>query len=171
MRKIVLFGLLTVIAGCNAASAAGWENMYYDSRRTGGVKRSDAAFQADLKACGRQTGIAFNKRTHDLHMSGPDSPAFKSCMSGRGLTWQYSHPPVEQRARSQPSQRSSSQRYWGWEVRHNDPRDWATDNSITPPPPPDIPPIVEPISPPLSIYDPQVNPGVFEHRDDIQSNW
>jgi hypothetical protein len=46
----------------------------------------------------------------------------------------------------------------------------VTPDNSSPPPLVLPPPIVEPQSPPMSIYDPQVNPGVFMHRDDPPIN-
>jgi hypothetical protein len=81
MRKIAICALLAVFATCNSASANVWANNYKDIRRTGGHKRSAAAFRVDLRACAKVAGIPYNA---DM----PDPPAFKACMLKRGLQWQ-----------------------------------------------------------------------------------
>lgn len=158
-RKALAFGLLVLFAGCTVASASNWTTTYRDIRRTGGHARSAAAFAADMRFCAAQTGLPFNNRANDLAIDQPDPPAFKACMLGRGLKWRSTVRNYHQHAPAQAR---------GWSSG-NDDTPWV-DNSVTPTPLVDIPPIQEPTSPPLSIYDPQVNPGVFEHRDDPQVN-
>jgi hypothetical protein len=91
MRKIAICALLAVFAACGTASAAVWTNKYKDIRRTGGHKRSNAEFNADLRACAKVAGIPYGA---DM----PDPPAFKRCMLKRGLKWQYTRRNAPKRA-------------------------------------------------------------------------
>lgn len=104
MGKIAICALLALFATGSTASAGVWSNSYKDIRRTGGHKRSVAAFNVDLRVCARVAGIPYRADR-------PDPPAFKTCMLQRGLRW-VSTTRVKQR----PAPQAPS----GWHVCHYD---------------------------------------------------
>jgi hypothetical protein len=71
--------LFIAVALCGISDAlAGTMDNYYDLVRPNGHGRGDAAFQADLDVCYRQTGASRYRQ---------DTPAFRQCMLGRNWQW------------------------------------------------------------------------------------
>jgi hypothetical protein len=77
MKRIVITAAL-LFGAVAAAQADTATQTYRDQVRPNGLPRSEAIFQAALDSCTQQTG---GKRT--FH----DTPAFRSCMLGRGYRW------------------------------------------------------------------------------------
>jgi hypothetical protein len=153
MRRSLILGALAVLVSFEAASAGTLVKEYYDVRRTGGHKRSEAEFRADLRYCAVKTGVPYDKRRRDTAISGEDPPAFKACMATRGLQFQYSH------------------------YKHNE-RHWqARSSGGSYEPPTDYgspPPVNIEVIPPAVANDPPLSPteypGYYEHRDDQPPN-
>jgi hypothetical protein len=82
MKALVLSAALSAaLFGTITAANASWhyDMTYRDLLRPNGQPRGDAAYQADLAFCGRQT--------HVTNKFAPDSAAFKQCMLGRNWRW------------------------------------------------------------------------------------
>jgi hypothetical protein len=83
MKALVLSAALSaaVFFGTISAAGASWhyDTTYRDLLRPNGQPRGNAAYQADLDFCGRQT--------HVTDKFAPDRPAFKQCMLSRNWRW------------------------------------------------------------------------------------
>jgi hypothetical protein len=78
MKRIMITTVL--LLGTAVAAQAVPQTMYKDLIRPNGQKRSDAAYQADVNACYRQTGGSPYV---------PDGAAIKKCMLSRGYRFMW----------------------------------------------------------------------------------
>jgi hypothetical protein len=97
MKRALLISAM-LVASVAGAHADHYTTMYRDLIRPHGQPRSDAIYQANLDVC--------YDRTHADRMKN-DTPAFKTCMLGRGYRWQYTRlvrdaPPVDDAEESSP---------------------------------------------------------------------